>query len=116
MAWPDPGPPAGWRRPGAGGPDTRRSPPARLRACEPIGRLDPRGGPGEEHRSPPARLSRRAMRLAGKTAVVTGATRGIGRAIALTLASEGADVLVHGRDADAGRGVVAAIEGLGRRA
>ena len=56
------------------------------------------------------------MRLAGKTAVVTGATRGIGRAIALTLAAEGADVLVHGRDADAGRGVVAAIEGLGRRA
>ena len=36
-------------------------------------------------------------RLAGKVAVVTGATRGIGRGIALTLAREGADVVVAGR-------------------
>jgi len=56
------------------------------------------------------------MRLRGKVAAVTGATRGIGRAIALALAAEGADVLVHGRDAGAGRAVAAAIEGLGRRA
>jgi len=35
--------------------------------------------------------------LSGKTAVVTGASRGIGRAIALELAAAGADVLVHAR-------------------
>ncbi|HVY95040.1 MAG TPA: SDR family NAD(P)-dependent oxidoreductase [Bryobacteraceae bacterium] len=36
--------------------------------------------------------------LAGKTAIVTGASRGIGRAIALHLASEGANVLLTARD------------------
>jgi 3-oxoacyl-[acyl-carrier protein] reductase len=35
--------------------------------------------------------------LAGRRALVTGSTRGIGRAIALELAAAGADVLVHGR-------------------
>jgi NAD(P)-dependent dehydrogenase (short-subunit alcohol dehydrogenase family) len=56
------------------------------------------------------------MRLSGKVAIVTGATRGIGRACALTLASEGADVLVSGRDAHAGAQVCGAIEAFGRRA
>jgi NAD(P)-dependent dehydrogenase (short-subunit alcohol dehydrogenase family) len=40
-----------------------------------------------------------AKRLVGKVSVVTGATRGIGRGIALTLAREGADVVVAGRTA-----------------
>jgi NAD(P)-dependent dehydrogenase (short-subunit alcohol dehydrogenase family) len=39
--------------------------------------------------------------LSGKRAIVTGGTRGIGKAIARTLASEGCDVVVAGRDADA---------------
>jgi 3-oxoacyl-[acyl-carrier protein] reductase len=55
--------------------------------------------------------------LEGKTAVVTGGSRGIGRAIALGLAEAGADVALTYRDkraeADA---VVAGIERLGRRA
>ena len=57
------------------------------------------------------------MRLEGKAAVVTGASRGLGRAIALAFAREGADVLVNyaSRDRQA-KEVAAAIEGLGRRA
>ena len=37
------------------------------------------------------------MKLAGKAAIITGAGRGIGRAIALAFALEGADVLVASR-------------------
>jgi 3-oxoacyl-[acyl-carrier protein] reductase len=56
------------------------------------------------------------MRLSGKIAVVTGATRGIGRACAVALAGEGADVLVSGRDAEAGARVCSEVAALGRRA
>ncbi len=55
--------------------------------------------------------------LAGKRAFVTGASRGIGRGIALALARAGADVAVcYRREADAAGAVVAEIEALGRRA
>ena len=47
------------------------------------------------------------------TALVTGATSGIGRAAAEKLARNGFKVLVHGRDADRGAAVVKGIEGLG---
>jgi NAD(P)-dependent dehydrogenase (short-subunit alcohol dehydrogenase family) len=51
--------------------------------------------------------------LQGRTAVVTGSTSGIGREAALALGRLGADVLVHGRDRQAGREVTAELEALG---
>ena len=55
--------------------------------------------------------------LNGKTALVTGASRGMGRASALALASAGAQVLVHyGRGAKEADGVVAEIRKGGGRA
>ncbi len=38
------------------------------------------------------------MRMDGELALVTGSTSGIGRAIAMRFAAEGARVIVHGRD------------------
>ncbi len=57
------------------------------------------------------------MNLDGRVAIVTGSSRGIGRSIALTLAQQGADVLVNyaGREAEA-MTVVQEIKALGRRA
>jgi NAD(P)-dependent dehydrogenase (short-subunit alcohol dehydrogenase family) len=49
----------------------------------------------------------------GKTALVTGATAGIGRAVALQLAARGATVLIHGRDPHRGEQVVQEIVGQG---
>ena len=54
--------------------------------------------------------------LTGQVAVVTGAARGLGRAIALSLARAGADVALGLRDARADGDLVAEIEALGRRA
>jgi 3-oxoacyl-[acyl-carrier protein] reductase len=51
--------------------------------------------------------------LQGKVAVVTGSSRGIGAAIATLLASKGAHVAVHGRDAGALESVRARIAGSG---
>jgi 3-oxoacyl-[acyl-carrier protein] reductase len=54
--------------------------------------------------------------LSGKTALVTGGSRGLGRAIALALAGQGADVAVNYRgNADAADAVVAEISAKGRR-
>jgi 3-oxoacyl-[acyl-carrier protein] reductase len=57
------------------------------------------------------------MRFEGRSAIVTGAARGIGRAIALELARQGCDVAFNfSHSAAPAREVAAEIEGLGRRA
>jgi len=54
--------------------------------------------------------------LEGQRALVTGATSGIGRAVALQLARHGAEVVVHGRDAARGAETVAEITAAGGKA
>ena len=53
--------------------------------------------------------------LLGRRAIITGASRGIGREIAVRFARAGADVVVTARSADALAEVAAEIEALGRR-
>lgn len=56
------------------------------------------------------------MRLDGKVAVVTGSSKGIGRAIAVRFAREGADVLInYSRSADQARETLQQVERAGRR-
>lgn len=58
-----------------------------------------------------------SLSLAGKTCLVTGGSRGIGRSIALKLAGLGADVAItYARSADAAEEVAAEIQKLGRKA
>src|ERR1035437_10555888 len=56
------------------------------------------------------------VRLQNKHAVVTGAAKGMGSAITLTLAREGADVFLTSRDTTALEEVAAAVRKLGRKA
>jgi 3-oxoacyl-[acyl-carrier protein] reductase len=66
--------------------------------------------------APAPREGKGGGELAGRRAVVTGSTSGIGRAIALELASAGADVLVHGRrSAESAEAVAGRVRDLGVR-
>src|SRR6202034_2135923 len=56
------------------------------------------------------------MTVAGKTALVTGSTDGVGRMVAARLAAAGATVLVHGRDAGRGEALVVEIAQAGGKA
>jgi len=58
----------------------------------------------------------RMFQLEGKTAIVTGASRGIGEAIAKGFARAGADLVLVSRNLSALEGVAKEIEGLGRKA
>lgn len=54
-----------------------------------------------------------AISTKGRTALVTGSTDGVGRAVAKRLGRQGFRVLVHGRDRERGKAVVAEIVGAG---
>ena len=56
------------------------------------------------------------MKLENKNAIVTGAAKGMGAAITLTLAREGADLLLTARDTAALEEVAGQVRALGRRA
>ena len=55
-------------------------------------------------------------KLSGKVAIISGSGRGIGRALALKLASEGASIVVNDLDAEPASAVVAEIEAAGGKA
>lgn len=55
-------------------------------------------------------------RLSGETALITGATSGLGKALALRFAAEGAQVVVAGRNAERGKAVCRTIESGGDEA
>jgi NAD(P)-dependent dehydrogenase (short-subunit alcohol dehydrogenase family) len=61
-------------------------------------------------------MNKELFDLSGRVAIVTGASKGLGKSMALALAGAGADVALLGRDIEDLKAVKEKIEGLGRRA
>jgi 3-oxoacyl-[acyl-carrier protein] reductase len=84
--------------------------------CATLRRLRWRKGARAGRAREEARVEVPSARLDGKKALVTGASRGIGRGIALAFAAAGADVTIgYRREKDAAEATVKAIEAQGRR-
>jgi NAD(P)-dependent dehydrogenase (short-subunit alcohol dehydrogenase family) len=66
--------------------------------------------------APEAASSVRRVQMEGERALVTGSTAGIGRAVAIAFAAQGADVVVTGRNSERGEAVVAEIAATGAAA
>ena len=74
--------------------------------------------PQTQQRTPEneAHWARMGVALAGKTALVTGSTDGLGKEVARQLGALGAQVIVHGRNPERGEEVVRAIRAAGGEA
>ncbi|HYT90039.1 MAG TPA: 2-amino-4-hydroxy-6-hydroxymethyldihydropteridine diphosphokinase [Gemmataceae bacterium] len=77
---------------------------------------DEHGIAAEPRREGAPRTQSLGRELEGQTALVTGSTSGIGRAIALELAAAGARVIIHGRRAEAAAAVADEVVSLGATA
>src|SRR5262249_37511835 len=105
-------------------PDRTRGPlgqPGRSRAARALAEPgdEPGGCPGAERRSRPRAGGRQGVsifRLDGKTALVTGASQGIGAAVAALLARQGARVVLAARNVERLTAVVGEIEAVGGQA
>ena len=76
-----------------------------------------RTGDAEERATGPGGRRDTSMDLSGKTALVTGSARGIGRAIVQRFAAAGADVVInYVRSVDQAQAVAAEVQALGRQA
>jgi NAD(P)-dependent dehydrogenase (short-subunit alcohol dehydrogenase family) len=80
----------------------------------PLQSAESESGARPEENTIPAPFDR--FSLAGRVALVTGATRGLGRAITRALAQAGADIVVSSRKEDACHDVAEEVRSLGRRA